>query len=442
METQFYLKRANSIGKTSIKARVSYNGLQLNYYVPNISIEPIHWDKEKKQVKKNYSQATEINRLLSQFKSRVEKVYLEITTLNNNAEPSPTFFKEAINKAVNKATDTAIDRKQKTFWSFFERSITNMETGVRSTIKGNPYSKSTIKTFKNVFNKLKQFEKHSQKKLEFENINRDTYDGFLDYTLNTLGLHRNTVGKQITFWKNILRDAYDSDITTISTFNARWFKSFQVETFSTYLNENEVFAIAELNLTNQKKLERVRDLFVIGCYTGLRFSDLSALTENNITNNVIKTIQKKTGGEVEIPLNPIVKQILAFNGGMLPRNNKKETPISNQKFNEYLKEICKKVSELNVDVAYTTGTGLKSLKVTEKKYELITSHTARRSFATNEFLKNDGLKTEDIMAITGHKTTKSFYKYIRLTPNDRAKLVAKIWGERVYKQLTPRLKVV
>lgn len=444
MEVQFYLKEPKGIAKTAIWARVSYYGLRLKYYLPNISIEPKYWDKERKQAKqvKGFSQALEINRSLKQIKETIESCYFSIKALNNQKEPTTTVFKASIDKAFSKTNDTAAERQQKTFWAFFEKSIINMETGVRSTVKGNVFAKGTIKTFKNLFNKLKDFERHYGKKIEFDTINRTMYDGFLDYTLNVLELHRNTVGKQVTFWKNILRDAYESGLTTSTVFSTRWFKSFQEETFATYLKDAEIYAIAELDLSSQKKLERVRDLFVIGCYTGLRYSDLTSLTESSIKENLIKTVQKKTGDKVEIPLNPIVKQIIGFYGGTIPRNPKKQTPISNQKFNEYLKDICKQVPALDYDIDYSKGTGVKSVKVVAHKYELITSHTARRSFATNEFIKNDGLKTEDIMAITGHKTTKAFYKYIRLTPNDRAKHVAKVWATRDYKLLPTRLKAV
>jgi integrase len=112
--------------------------------------------------------------------------------------------------------------------------------------------------------------------------------------------------------------------------------------------------------------------------------------------------------QVIIPCNPVIFQIFEkyqHNSNMLPRT------ISNQKFNEYIKEVCK-LAELN-------EVGRLSSKPKNKLWQLVSSHTARRSFATNFYLQ--GFPTIDLMRITGHKTERSFLKYIRVTKLDTAK---------------------
>ena len=131
---------------------------------------------------------------------------------------------------------------------------------------------------------------------------------------------------------------------------------------------------------------------------------------------------QQTGDGVVIPVHPAVNKIISKYNGELPRS------ISNQKTNQFLKEMAKKVEVLKtpVSISFTKG-GLK-LSETFEKWELITSHTARRSFATNEYLA--GTPSLTIMAITGHKTEKAFLRYIKLTPNEHAKLLKQHWDKR------------
>jgi integrase len=114
---------------------------------------------------------------------------------------------------------------------------------------------------------------------------------------------------------------------------------------------------------------------------------------------------QKTGETVIIPCNPIVKQIFAKHGGKLPR------PISNQKFNDYIKEVCRE--------AGLTETGRLTKTPQKPLFDCISAHTARRSFATNMYLS--GFPPIEIMKITGHRSEKTFLKYIRITKEETAK---------------------
>ena len=167
----------------------------------------------------------------------------------------------------------------------------------------------------------------------------------------------------------------------------------------------------------------MRDLFLVGCFTGLRFSDFSILKTDQIKDGYIEIKeQTKTGNPVVIPIHKVVQNIINKHDGNLPR------AITNQKFNQYLKEVGIKVPSLHnhFDTTITKG-GLKISKRL-KKYELLTTHSARRSFATNEYL--NGTPTITIMAITGHRTEKAFMRYIKLNPTDHAQLLKLHWEKR------------
>jgi integrase len=188
------------------------------------------------------------------------------------------------------------------------------------------------------------------------------------------------------------------------------------------LTETEIKEIEAIDLTGNKKLESVRDLFLIGCYTGLRYSDYSILKPGQIKDGFIETTQLKTGAKIVVPIHHTVEKIFDKYNGSLPRS------ISNQKTNDYLKELGKKLDCLKTNTSRTFTKG--GVKVIEnfEKWELLTTHTARRSFATNEYLA--GTPTITIMAITGHKTEKAFLRYIKLTPNEHAKLLKQHWLKR------------
>ena len=166
-----------------------------------------------------------------------------------------------------------------------------------------------------------------------------------------------------------------------------------------------------LKITN-KKLEEVRDHFIFGAWVGLRFSDFSNIKTENIIqidgDYFIKMITQKTKELVIIPCNPVVMEIF---DKYADRPNKLPKTISNQKFNYYIKDVCK-LAEFNEK-------GRVSSRPKDILAELVSSHTARRSFATNYYLQ--GFPTIDLMKITGHKTERSFLKYIRVSKLDTAK---------------------
>ena len=216
-----------------------------------------------------------------------------------------------------------------------------------------------------------------------------------------------------------LNNATEQGVNTNFAFKSHRFKVISEESENIYLNETELIQIDKLDLTDKPKLDNVRDLFLIGCYTGLRFSDLSHLTNDDIKGDFIHIRQQKTGNPVLIPLHPVVKKIWQKHGNKPPRN------ISNQRFNEYIKEVCRLAGIDSPEHKAITKGGIKQ-SVKYKKYELVTSHTARRSFATN--LYKSGFPSTSIMQITGHRTERAFLKYIKVTPEEHAKMLQLHWA--------------
>ncbi len=233
-------------------------------------------------------------------------------------------------------------------------------------------------------------------------------------------LSTNSIGKKITTLKTILNAATDRGVNTNTAFKSRRFTATREESDSIYLNDTDLDQLYKLDLTENTRLERVRDLFLLGAYTGLRFSDFTRLTADNITGDMITMHQSKTGAKVTIPLHPITNTILQRYNGHAPK------ALSNQKMNEYLKELGK-AANISEQVSKTITKGGKQITKNFQKWELISTHTARRSFATN--LYKSGFPAQSIMQITGHKTERAFLKYIKATKEEHAKMLSLHWAQ-------------
>ena len=205
--------------------------------------------------------------------------------------------------------------------------------------------------------------------------------------------------------------ANDRGINVPTDYTKKSFKKPSEETFSIYLTESEL-----MKMYNKSGLplylERVRDLFLIGCYTGLRFSDLSRLKKENITaDGTINIKAEKTEKTVVVPIHPIVRQIFEKYNYQLPK-----IP-ANQNFNDYIKTVAER-AKINELVTIERSKGIFEVGQTAEKHNFVSSHTARRSFATNAFLMD--MPSISIMKITGHKTESAFMRYIKMSAKDNA----------------------
>ena len=230
---------------------------------------------------------------------------------------------------------------------------------------------------------------------------------------------QNFINKVFGTLKTMLKDASKKKINPNSDYANTWMKVSAINVENIYLNESELAIINNLDLSKNTRLEKVRDLFIIGAYTGLRFSDFSNIQKGNIIlrddNHYISITTKKTNTPVVIPLHPIALSILQKYDMAIPGS------MSNQKMNDYLKEIGE-LAGIKGEIILSKTRGGRNSETKALKYELITTHTARRSFATNAY--KSGIPAIAIMAITGHKTQVSFMKYIKITNEENASLLS------------------
>lgn len=394
----FYLKEPKSQTDTPIYLVFRYDGQTVKISTGE-KINPKFWNGAKGRASQNkqFPQFPEFNANLQRLENGVLNMYRAFK--NDGQTPTPptlqTEFKNFIKGNAKKENPN--------FFEFFNMFINEA--------KGNK-SKAIIIAYNQTLRRLQEFERAKKMKLDYNSFTLEFYNLFYQY-LNGLNLATNTMDGYVKVLKTVLYSATERGYNTCLDFQKRGFKRREATTTNIYLNETELRQLLKLDLSNNKRLERVRDLFIIGCYTGLRFSDFSLLKKGNIQDGVIKVVQEKTKDEVIIPIHPIVKRIIARYDGNAPR------PMSNQKMNVYLKELGK-LAGFDQPVTKTIIRGNTSDRTETVKYELITTHTARRSFATNAYLS--GYPTYEIMKITGHKTEKNFQKYIKVSQHERAKI--------------------
>ena len=276
---------------------------------------------------------------------------------------------------------------------------------------------NNIQQYRATYKHLIAFAKSKRKKdFEFENIDQKFYDAFVTY-LQGLGFTANSVGKHIRILKLMLNEA-PRELREAANYDK--FHVFTEDVDTVYLNEAELQQLKDTDFGDAHYLDRVRDWFLLLCWTGCRFSDLSKVMQTDIKDGFITFRQQKTNNKVTIPLHPVVLDILEKYHYQMPE------AISNQRFNEYIKEAAKRAGIDSLESETKTVGGERTTKA-HPKYKLISSHTGRRSFATNMYKR--GLPSLMIMSVTAHRTEKSFLRYIRVTQSEHAEMMKQEWAK-------------
>lgn len=398
-KANFFLKEPNSENETLIYLLFWFNNKRLKYSSGE-KINPDYWNPKKYRAKETqkFPEHSEFNTRLEKMSSKALDIYRKL--LNDNTVITLQVLRDEFDKEFRKN-----DQESETvdLFSFITKFIEEHK-GVRNA--------STIKTYNNTLRHLRNFSTFKKRKFNFEDIDIEFYNSFTSYITNELGFSQNTLGSQIKILKTFLNEATERGINKNLEFKKRKFKKVSEDSDKIYLNTVELEKLYQLDLSENGKFEKVRDLFIIGCYTGLRFSDFIQIKQENIfESNKIKIRTQKTGEMVIIPLHRFIREILTKYDGNIPE------PISNQKMNDYLKDIAELagLKEL-IEVSITKGGKL--VKTTTEKFNLVMTHTARRSFATNLYMAD--VPSITIMKITGHKTEKNFLRYIRMSQEENA----------------------
>ena len=286
--------------------------------------------------------------------------------------------------------------------------------------KGRPICAARLNHYKQV---LKNLQGMGADGVTIDKTDKAFYDSFVRYMYRE-GYKQNTIATRVKCIKSVINSLPAAERINCEFVEPKKCAAVMEDIDNTYLNEKELQALADLDLTARPYLDRVRDQFLLLAWTGCRYSDLPKLTRRYIVkedgDDVFSLEQQKTGAKVVIPILPPIVPILEKYDYQPPK------PISNQRFNDYIKEVAR-LAGLDDEVT-TTHTQQERgdftpgrVETRRPKWQAVTAHTARRSFATNMYKRE--FPTLAIMAITGHKTEKSFLTYIKVTEAENAKMV-------------------
>lgn len=379
-------------------------------YSTGEKIDPKYWNDKKNRASetRKFPQFPEFNARLQNIEDTAFNIYRKL--LNDGEAVTLESMKEGLDRELKNISSSSIELVEDYILKFMDDS----EKGKRLTKNGKRIAKTTITAYRNCLWRFQEYQKDRGKKFRFEDITLNFYDDWVSWLTNQ-GYAKNTVAKHIKNLKVFMRNALRQGLHDNRAFEDKAFRKSEEITDKVYLTEEELKLLFDLDLSQNKRLDKVRDLFLVGCYTGLRFSDYNQVTEENFVNggSMLKARALKTNEPVVIPLHWIVKDILAKHQNQLPK-----IP-SNVKMNLYLKELCQLAGiDSNVIVSMTKA----GLRVDSKqpKYELVTTHTARRSFITN--MIKSGIPWHMVMKIT-HKSEQAFLRYIRTDNEENASLL-------------------
>lgn len=436
---QFYLDEPGADTSTRVLLFIHWNGRRLKYPT-GCKVLPRHWKEEQQratghavtcrecthpEVPDTDTQGNpvevrahrEINDRIEFLKSAAVTALADFTK-EFNRQPEPAELKAAMMKADGKAQGDAPGD----LFGFITAFINSAE-GQFNNERKRAFHRATLSRWRVTLELLRKYvakDRRLRAPVHFSAVDAEFVAGFAVFLTKSEGYAVNTVVKYGKTLREFLRRAKEHKEVG---------KELNPEVFSrrlalkeepseqVYLTAEELAAFYRLDLSQRPGLERARDLFIVGAWTGLRFGDLSRLQPEHVEGDRIRIPTAKTGKEVRIPLHPFVRAIMAKYGGRVPSG------ISNQKQNDYLKEAAALVPELQTKIMVGRTKGGIRREGARAKWQMVTTHTARRSFASNFY--RDGVPARTIMAITGHTTEQQFQRYIRLTNDEHADIMAR-----------------
>ncbi len=388
--------KINKYGFTAIKAIVTINYKNVGKTVGNI--KPKHWNPIKQRVNKSradepYNDYEEINQELDKFKNEAETFMKE--TSKSGIDLTPEMIKVFFNRKV----EIKKDEPKINFWDAWREYLENAKlTKATKTVKDQT---STMNYFKN-------FEKETGTKLSFDSMNLTIIDSFNKYVIERKNQHHNYLSTLTRRLKSFLNWSFERGYNNNNIY--RRFKVAEKPGTVVTLTVEEFQKLYQYKF-EKNRLDKVRDIFCFGCLTGLRISDLLRLNTENLKGDFIVTYMKKVKTEkpLQIPILPQAKNILEKYKDqyyLLPK-------ISEQKFNEYIKEAAQ-LAEINSLVKimhFKTGLGQEK---NISKDKMIHAHMTRKTFIS--LAHKAGVDIETIKDITGIKSEKTLKRYLIIEP--------------------------
>lgn len=422
MKVRFFLANSKA-AKCSLDAIVTLNGVRLKKGI-GVSVETKYWDAERQlaSINQRYRDGVLVNHKVKLWGGAIERTIHKIEVDNLKLDKSE-FWRlvecEMTGQVFIKGNSTIKFLTDYIETIFIPKSIPTK-------------SDSRIAHFGVLLSKLKDFEKATDKRYTFDEIGMVFYRELQLY-MNNLGHSANYFGTTTKIIKQVMKEAQIIDkLHCNEEYKDSNFKSVTQEVDKVYLTIEELEKIYNTPIDEAfaakfypraqysarqsviSSYNIVKNRFLIGAYTGLRFSDFNRIDKGNISSGTISVVAQKTDQKIIIPIHPMVQEILDSGFDL-------SVSLSDGKSRAYIKEICQYAGiDETVEVRESIGGQIETHRY--PKYKLVGTHTARRSFATNAY--KAGIPTISIMKITGHTKESSFMRYIRISQEENAEILS------------------
>lgn len=404
----------------------------------NVTIPTRVWDKQSQRCLLSEGDTVRATREYKKINKRLDEIEKSWNTLADknrldsfDSQCVETMFDSHLSVSAKKA-DEEDRRENRTPLQFFQEHI-DKKTSIICEATGRNISEKTKGHHIVVLKRLKAFMKDTNTPDSFDVFNKEFKYKFTNWAYHTArrkqgGYSKNTVVATFSVLKVWLNEATEAGLITTTEYHKYPSKGEDVDNIALSIEEIEDIyrldipkLISEGVIDSKSSIEATRDLFIIGCWTGLRRADLNRINDAvfNFERNTLTIQTQKTNEKVIVPLHPFVRELYEKYKGRLPKL------IDKSKANVQLQELGRLagVDELTERSSVRGG---KTVTVKLMKYQRISFHTARRSFATN--LYRQGAPTVSIMKMTGHKTENSFLKYLKISKEEHSEMMQKFFN--------------
>lgn len=407
MKVSFELRKEkmNANGLIPIQILVRADGKRLRKNIGE-SVLPKYWNGSRvipNSRKEAYNRHQEINDKLVEIEEKARQISLFFAI--NKLQFSNEIFREKFESEKEIKVE---------LYDFFESFEEFIESGKLSKAYNTIRAQTTVKNF------LQEFQKEKRFKIEFDTVTDSFFDKLSKFCFLEKEIKNNYFAKIIAVLKTFLRWATEKGYNTNREFEK--FKATEHDIDIVYLSFEELMKLYEKEFESDR-LSHVRDFYCMGCFTGLRFSDLSKLHLANISeDHIVLSIQKTKTQNHAIKLNKYAKAILEKYRGTI---YEPLPVISSQKFNDYIKDCCE-LAEITQPFTIHWFVGNQKKTLTQPKCKFITSHTARKTFITNSLLL--GMEPKAIKKIANIKKDAVLDKYMKVTEAFTDEQMDKAWG--------------
>ena len=400
-----------------IRMRVNFASKRIEF-TTGYRIDSAKWDADKQRVKNGCSNklkqlASEINASLLEYYTEIQSIFKRFEV--EDVMPTPKQIKEAFNALHKPVSEEPKPKKEALPCDFFQV----FDDFVEDCGRQNNWTDSTFEKFAAVKNHLTNF----REGLTFEFFDERGLNDYVGYLRDVKEMRNTTIGKQLSFLKWFLRWAFKKGVHQNNAYDSYKPKLKSTQKKIIFLTWDELNRLREFKIpSNKQALERVRDVFLFQCFTGLRYSDVFNLRRSDIKGDHIEVTTVKTSDSLIIELNNHSKAILDKYKDVAFEDDKVLPVITNQKMNDYLKELAE-MARIDEPVRQTYYRGNERIDEVTPKYALLGTHAGRRTFICNALAL--GIPPQIVMKWTGHSDYKAMKPYIDIADDIKANAMSK-----------------